>query len=186
MAFIEPFYVGAGFGLYLNRRTQLEAWDLEIAFRRMRKRLEAVGTTVLLALALCLPMAMPAHARDDNTCPFPETVPETVPDTGPGQAAPGAPGTTQDSEKQTAQEAAEEAAADMAASEESPASDVETRTLREIFGKDSTGQAAFEKSVAQAYKDPLLRPKLEQTTWQPRDRDKKKDKPIDADRKSVV
>ena len=70
VAFIEPFYVGAGFGLYLNRRTQLEAWDLEIAFRRMRKRLEAVGTSVLLALALCLPMAMPAHARDDNTCPF--------------------------------------------------------------------------------------------------------------------
>ena len=33
---VEPFYVGAGFGLYLNRRTELEAWDVEIALRRMR------------------------------------------------------------------------------------------------------------------------------------------------------
>ncbi len=185
VAFIEPFYVGAGFGLYLNRRTQLEAWDLEIAFRRMRKRLEAVGTSVLLALVLSLPMAMPAHARDDNTCPFPEeSTPEqaapgkTTPGkTGPGKSAPGAP---QDNEKQSADQAAEEAAAD-AADEESPASDVDTRSLREIFGDDRSGQAAFEKAVAQAYKDPLLRPKLKQTSWQRRDRDKKKDKPIDAE-----
>jgi hypothetical protein len=177
VAFIEPFYVGAGFGLYLNRRTQLEAWDLEIAFRRMRKRLEAVGTSMLLALALCLPTAMPAHARDDNTCPFPE-------ESTPEKAAPGktAPGTAQDSEKQTAEQAAKAAAAAAtAAAEESPASDVDTRTLRQIFGEDSSGQATFEKAVAQAYKDPLLRPKLKQTTWQPRDRDKKKDKPIEAE-----
>src|SRR3546814_7101959 len=31
---IEPFYVGAGLGLYLNRRTRIEAWDVEIALRR--------------------------------------------------------------------------------------------------------------------------------------------------------
>lgn len=32
--FLEPFYVAAGFGLYLNRRTELEAWDIEQEFRR--------------------------------------------------------------------------------------------------------------------------------------------------------
>jgi hypothetical protein len=32
---IEPFYVAAGFTLYLNRRTWLEGWDLELAFRQM-------------------------------------------------------------------------------------------------------------------------------------------------------
>ena len=32
---IAPFYVSAGFALYINARTQLEAWDIEIAFRRM-------------------------------------------------------------------------------------------------------------------------------------------------------
>lgn len=39
MSVIEPFYVGAGFSLYLNRRTELEAWDLELAFRHLRERL---------------------------------------------------------------------------------------------------------------------------------------------------
>lgn len=32
--FLEPFYVAAGFGMYLNRRTELEAWDIEQEFRR--------------------------------------------------------------------------------------------------------------------------------------------------------
>ncbi|MCC2638334.1 MAG: hypothetical protein K0Q68_2053 [Moraxellaceae bacterium] len=39
MSVVEPFYVGAGFSLYLNRRTELEAWDLELAFRHLRERL---------------------------------------------------------------------------------------------------------------------------------------------------
>lgn len=31
---LEPFYVAAGFGMYLNRRVELEAWDIEQEFRR--------------------------------------------------------------------------------------------------------------------------------------------------------
>lgn len=31
--FLEPFYVAAGFGMYLNRRVELEAWDIEQEFR---------------------------------------------------------------------------------------------------------------------------------------------------------
>jgi hypothetical protein len=31
---LEPFYVAAGFGLYINRRVELEAWDIEQEFRR--------------------------------------------------------------------------------------------------------------------------------------------------------
>ncbi len=27
--FVEPFYVAAGFAMYLNRRVELEAWDVE-------------------------------------------------------------------------------------------------------------------------------------------------------------
>ena len=30
---VEPFYVGAGFVMYLNRRVELEAWDIEQEFR---------------------------------------------------------------------------------------------------------------------------------------------------------
>jgi hypothetical protein len=38
---IEPFYVAAGFTLYLNRRTELEGWDIELGFRTLASRLEA-------------------------------------------------------------------------------------------------------------------------------------------------
>jgi hypothetical protein len=34
VAFVEPFYVAAGFGMYVNRRVELEAWDIEQEFRR--------------------------------------------------------------------------------------------------------------------------------------------------------
>jgi hypothetical protein len=33
--FVEPFYVAAGFAMYLNRRAELEAWDVEQEFRRV-------------------------------------------------------------------------------------------------------------------------------------------------------
>lgn len=38
MSLIAPFYVAAGFALYLHRRSELEGWDLEIAFRRINER----------------------------------------------------------------------------------------------------------------------------------------------------
>jgi hypothetical protein len=34
VALLEPFYVAAGFAMYLNRRVELEAWDIEQEFRR--------------------------------------------------------------------------------------------------------------------------------------------------------
>ena len=33
VAVVEPFFVGAGFAMYLNRRVELEAWDIEQEFR---------------------------------------------------------------------------------------------------------------------------------------------------------
>lgn len=59
---VQPFFVGGGFGLYLNRRTELEAWDLEIAFRRLRRRLEGVLAAVL-AVGLALVALAPVDAR---------------------------------------------------------------------------------------------------------------------------
>ena len=66
---LEPFYVGAGFGLYLNRRTEIEAWDIEIVLRRLRARLAGVAAPLLLAaVAWCggLPFA---HADDQPRSP---------------------------------------------------------------------------------------------------------------------
>jgi hypothetical protein len=57
---IEPFYAAAGFALYLNRRTWLEAWDVEIAFRRLGSRLGRVGAAVLLLAAAFAPLARAA------------------------------------------------------------------------------------------------------------------------------
>jgi hypothetical protein len=34
VVFLEPFFVAAGFAMYLNRRAELEAWDIEQEFRR--------------------------------------------------------------------------------------------------------------------------------------------------------
>ncbi len=49
---VEPFYVAAGFMLYLNRRTELEAWDVELGFRRLAQRLKTLSTTATLVFML--------------------------------------------------------------------------------------------------------------------------------------
>lgn len=50
---VEPLYVAAGFALYLNRRTLLEGWDLEVALRRIgAQRAAAAPGAALAALAL--------------------------------------------------------------------------------------------------------------------------------------
>ncbi len=38
LCLIEPLYVASGFTLYLNRRIELEGWDIEIAFRQIAAR----------------------------------------------------------------------------------------------------------------------------------------------------
>jgi Domain of unknown function (DUF4129) len=84
VSLIEPFYVAAGFALYLARRAMLEGWDVEIALRRMEDRLQArarikgAGIAAMLILALCLGGSIPddVGAADENapsgkTCPAP-------------------------------------------------------------------------------------------------------------------
>lgn len=57
---LEPFYVAAGFALYLNRRTLLEGWDLEVALRRIAAR---AAPAILLLVIGALPLL--AHAQKD-------------------------------------------------------------------------------------------------------------------------
>ncbi|WP_428608011.1 DUF4129 domain-containing protein [Sedimenticola sp.] len=54
MSLIAPFYVAAGFALYLTRRTELEAWDIEIAFRRLINRKQARWSGLSAAALLLL------------------------------------------------------------------------------------------------------------------------------------
>lgn len=55
----EPIYVACGFTLYLNRRTALEAWDIELVFRRLRQRLTGSAYALLLAIGLVLAQPLP-------------------------------------------------------------------------------------------------------------------------------
>jgi len=62
---VGPFYVAAGFGLYLNRRTETEAWDVELAFRRLRERLSALAVrSAAAALLACLLLPAGLRAQD--------------------------------------------------------------------------------------------------------------------------
>jgi hypothetical protein len=59
VAALEPFYVAAGFGLYLNRRSVLEGWDIEVALRRIAERHAAAAAAILLCFAC---MAVPGES----------------------------------------------------------------------------------------------------------------------------
>ncbi len=54
MSLIAPFYVAAGFALYLARRTELEAWDIEIDFRRMASNARPARSGMRTVAALLL------------------------------------------------------------------------------------------------------------------------------------
>lgn len=138
MSVIEPFFVGAGFGLYLNRRTQLEAWDVELAFRRLAARLAGTVPLLVLAAGLLLATALPGPLRAAEA----ETAKET-----PEQ---------QDKVGGVAAETVEEDTAGAAPD-----------SLQRIFaGEYYEGDAEFRAAVDKAYADPDLSPKTTVTTWE--------------------
>jgi len=66
---VEPFFVAAGFSLYLNRRVMLEGWDIELGLRRLAKRAAAGARSGLVVLLLALPLCLggqPALAQEQS------------------------------------------------------------------------------------------------------------------------
>lgn len=49
MSLADIFLTGSGFGIYLNNRTWIEGWDVELAFKRLAARLGKSVVAVLLA-----------------------------------------------------------------------------------------------------------------------------------------
>ena len=143
-ALVGPFYVGAGFGLYLNRRTQMEAWDVEIALRRLRERLLPAASTLALLLCLALPLA-PAHAQDADADTARQVADEAR-----------AAGQTDANEGEDDGEAANAA--------NDPAN-----AAAGIFGEQQVDTAGFRQAVNRAYEDPLQRPVRQATEWKPID-----------------
>lgn len=70
MSVIAPFYVAGGFSLYLNRRSGLEAWDLELPFRRMASRFRGGSAAAMACCAILALTLMPtrgAHAAQQES-----------------------------------------------------------------------------------------------------------------------
>jgi hypothetical protein len=81
LALVGPLCIAAGFGLYLNRRTQLEAWDVELVFRRLASRVRAANalaaSVLLLALGVgTLGWSTPVRAKEAK--PAPSTTPAAL------------------------------------------------------------------------------------------------------------
>lgn len=67
---VEPYFVAAGFSLYLSRRSDLEGWDMEIAFRRLTRRREVragLASIAVLAVTLFLTVS-PQPAWAETNC----------------------------------------------------------------------------------------------------------------------
>ncbi len=62
----QPIYVACGFTLYLNRRTELEAWDVELVFRGLAQRLKGGAVLLLIAVLCVLPYSQPALAESPH------------------------------------------------------------------------------------------------------------------------
>ncbi|AVY65124.1 DUF4129 domain-containing protein [Xanthomonas translucens] len=173
MTLIEPFFVGAGFGLYLNRRTEIEAWDVEMALRRLRERL---GSAAPLLLALVLLAAPGAALRAQNAAqgaggPAVAAEPQARPAPAP----------------QPAQETASDGGdiKDPAKAQEKSADDApEPTALDDIFDTVPAAAARFDRAADRAYQDPLLSGKRSIGYWKKRDRnddDEKKPDPAKPD-----
>ncbi len=65
LSVIEPLYVASGFGLYLNRRTGLEGWDIELGFRDLKRRLAGLGRGLMVLALVLLPLLSSAPAQAD-------------------------------------------------------------------------------------------------------------------------
>ncbi|MBA4503356.1 DUF4129 domain-containing protein [Marinobacterium marinum] len=92
MSVVAPFYVSSGFALYINRRVELEAWDLELLFRQIASERKSAGEaaagatssvmmlagTLLLSLALTFMPAAPVMAANPLLDSTPEQSKEEV------------------------------------------------------------------------------------------------------------
>jgi len=76
MSFFSPFYVAGGFSIYINQRTILEAWDIELIFKKLSQRvaknfdyLKSISSAVLPIIFACCLISLPptVEAADDDS-----------------------------------------------------------------------------------------------------------------------
>ena len=77
MSLMDIFVTGAGFGIYINNRTWIEGWDVELAFKRMAARLSKVVMPCVLVFLMLSPT--PARGQEaPDPAPAPVTSPASV------------------------------------------------------------------------------------------------------------
>jgi len=182
---IEPFYVGAGFGLYLNRRTEVEAWDIELALRRLRDRLLRGVAPLLLVFALGMalaPTAVRAQEADEwSDTESAEDQTEDAEEEGDAQA----PRVTLE---QVFGRVADESGLREGVDSQMTPQPAPPPTIGSPGGGTASGQAgaagsgralagdgSLRRAVGKAYADPSVTPKRRVITW--KKKDAKKDEP---------
>ncbi len=81
---MENIYMAGGFGLYLNARTDLEGWDVELTFRRIGNRIARIRTSGLNVLLVgtaafsFLALSPSAFAADPDLDPPGEVIEEIL------------------------------------------------------------------------------------------------------------
>lgn len=76
MGVVAPFYMAAGFTLYINRRVDLEAWDVELDLRRIVKRRQAGRVWVSFVIVLGFAVLSHSHSASATTTREPVTAAE--------------------------------------------------------------------------------------------------------------
>ncbi|MFT3990382.1 MAG: hypothetical protein QM680_03125 [Luteolibacter sp.] len=61
ISLVDLFVAGAGFAIYINNRTWIEGWDVELAFKRMAQRLMKVAVIALLLGLFAAPIPLRAE-----------------------------------------------------------------------------------------------------------------------------
>jgi hypothetical protein len=66
MSLTDIFVTGAGFGIYLNNRTWLEGWDVELALKRMAKRIGGTMAVLLIGVFCMMPTQSRAADKEES------------------------------------------------------------------------------------------------------------------------
>jgi hypothetical protein len=160
MSVVEPLFVGAGFALYLNRRTQLEAWDIELAFRRIAQRL-AMIMLILVAVPLAgFPTLVEARAPVARSEQEIESAPIAVEDAA-GEDVAAAEGNVDEEDVDEEGDGDEDGETE----EEWSAEVIESRALEDVFAQHQP-DPAFASDIGKTLAAPVFGEKKKLTRWE--------------------
>jgi hypothetical protein len=163
ISIFEPFYVGAGFGLYLNRRMELEAWDVDLSFRQLAARLNdqarVLALSVIAVIALAVGMPPTAFAQQPAESEVAQTQSETESDANEStnadtETVEGDDAENDDEDSENSESTIESEEADY------------TQKWDEAFGDDAVANnEGFDRAIEETVKSAELNPQIETTEW---------------------